>query len=300
MEHLTISSTGHGFNYLPEYYAASSGVFAQLGLTVTTRPCDPWTGVLEELASGVADISLGGLWVPAMYAGMARELVVVGQINARFPMFIVTREPVEEFDWNWMRGRTVLVPGFGGTAMYEFPAGVMREAGADLTATRFVRDLPSEMLVELFTAGLGDAIVADALTANKLHHSGVGFKSCALADAGGPMPNSVYYTRRENLDAVHDRLVLFLAGVRKGMTELTSGRGDPTSLIAVDWPDVPSEVTRTTFAELAANGTWSGTRTDPAACDRWVSILYDAGLVTRKVPLAEFVDMRAADAAELL
>ena len=207
MECLAVSATAHGLNYLPEYHAASSGLFGKLGLEVTARPRDPWTGVLDDLADGAADVALGGLWVPAMYAGKARDLVVVGQLNARFPMVVVTRASVADFEWAWMTGRTVLVPGAGGTAPYEFTAGLMREAGSPPAGTRFVRDLSSDMLTELFVKGLGDAILLDLLSATRLEERGAGNMTCRLADVGGPMPNSVYYVRRDRLEPVHDRFV---------------------------------------------------------------------------------------------
>ena len=107
MDRLVISATQHGVNYLPEYYAAAQGWFEELGLTVAAEPRDPWTGVLDDLADGSADLALGGLWGPAMYAGMGRDLVAVGQLNARFPMAVVTREPVEGFEWRLAQGRRV-------------------------------------------------------------------------------------------------------------------------------------------------------------------------------------------------
>ena len=59
----------------------------------TTTAKDPWTGVIEDLESGAADLALGGLWVPAMYAGSPRELTVVCQLNHQFPMAILLRHP---------------------------------------------------------------------------------------------------------------------------------------------------------------------------------------------------------------
>ncbi len=299
MDCLRISATAHGINYLPEYHAAARGWFGEAGLTVTAEPRDPWTGVLDDLADGSADLALGGLWGPAMYAGMGRDLVAVGQLNARFPMAVVTREPVEDFEWGWLRGRTVLVPGAGGTAPYEFTAGLMREAGVDPAGTRFVRDLSTAMLAELFTHGLGDALVADLMTATELRRQGAGFMSCRHADVGGPMPNSVYYTRRDRIEDLHDRLVRFLAGIRCAMAELTSGTVDTSDLLAAEWPDVDHEVLRDAAGELIVNGTWESIRIDPDASERWISILRDAGLVIRDVPYDLLVDTRAIDAAEL-
>lgn len=298
MDTLRISATGHGLNYLPEYVAARRGVFARLGIHVHARVCDPWTGVLDDLADGSADLALGGIWGPAMYTGLARNLISIGQLNARFPMALVTRTPVDGFDWNWMRGRTVLVPGAGGTAPYEFTAGLMRDASVDPAGTRFVRDLSASMLTELFECGLGDAIVTDVLGGTTLAHKGMGYLTCRLAEAGGPMPNSVYYARQDRLGELADRLVAFLTGIREGMTQLTSGNLDPTEVLAAEWPQADRAVLVDGAVELTSNGTWSGIRVDPDACGRWIGMLRTAGLITRDLAYDELVDNRAVDEAE--
>jgi NitT/TauT family transport system substrate-binding protein len=301
MDSLRISATAHWINYLPEYLAARSGAFARLGLQVVSRVCNPWTGVLDDLADGSADLALGGIWGPAMYAGMARNLITTGQLNARFPMALVTRMPVEGFDWSWMKGHTVLVPGAGGTAPYEFTAGLMREAGVDPAGTRFVRDLSADMLTELFKCGLGDAIVTDLLSGTALAHEGVGSIACRLADVGGPMPNSVYYGRRDRLGELDDRLVRFLTGIREAMEQLTSGsldRADLAEVLAAEWPQFDPAVLHDGAAELIANGTWSGIRVDPDACGRWVGMLRTAGLITKDLAYEDLVDNCAVDQAE--
>ena len=124
-----------------------------------------------------------------------------------------------------MKGRTVLVPGAGGTAPYVFTAGLMSESGADPAGTQFVRDLSSDMLTELFLGGLGDAIICDLLGANWLAYRGVGSQAQTLAGIGGPMPNSVYYVRRDRLAELRGRLVRFMAAIGRSMTILERGHG---------------------------------------------------------------------------
>jgi NitT/TauT family transport system substrate-binding protein len=294
VELLRISATGHGINYLPEYYAARTGAFARRHLKVEAQARDPWTGVLEDLATGAADVVLGGIWGPAMYAGKTRDLVTVGQLNGRFPMAVVTRDTVEEFDWGWMKGRTVLVPGAGGTAPYEFTAGVMRESGADPGDGRFVRDLSSEMLVELFEHGLGDAIVLDLLNATLVQSRGSGHISYRLADGGGPMPNSVYYMRRDRLGDLRPRLTAFLGGIQEAMAALNAG-ADSAPTLSLEWPDVPLDAMSQVVSELIASNTWSGIQVEPAACERWLSILRAGGLVGSDVSYSMLVDTSAID-----
>ena len=115
MDTLKIAATANGVNYLPEYLAGAAGLFTDAGLVVETTPKDPWTGVIEDLESGAADLALGGLWVPAMYAESPRELTVVCQLNHQFPMGILLRDPTPDFQLSDLVGRTLLAPGAGGT-----------------------------------------------------------------------------------------------------------------------------------------------------------------------------------------
>jgi NitT/TauT family transport system substrate-binding protein len=296
MDILRISATGHGINYLPEYYAAATGVFERRGLTVVATAHDPWDGVIHALDSGDADLVLGGIWGPAMYAGAGRDLVSIGQLNARFPKAIVTREPVEDFTWSWMTGRTVLAPGQGGTASYEFTAGVMREHGVDPAGTRFVRDLSTSMLREMYEHGLGDAFVADTITAVSMSRAGSGHVAHDFANAAGPMPNSVYYTDRSRLDEVRERAVALMAGIDEAMQALSAG-ADPTAVIAAEWPHGDQQALRESAAMLAANGTWSGSAIEPAALDRWVAFLHERGLSTKHASYEELVDASVVAAA---
>jgi NitT/TauT family transport system substrate-binding protein len=299
MHLLRISATAHGINYLPEYRASRTGIFARLGLEVRARARDPWTGVLDDLADGSADVALGGIWVPAMFAGRGRDLVAVGQLNGRFPMAIVTREPVAAFDWSWMTGRTVLVPGVGGTAPYEFTAGLMREGGCDPGGVKFVRDLSTGLLRELYENGLGDAIVADPLTATVLRLGGHGYMSCHLADVGGVMPNSVYYVQRERLAELREPIAALLEGVQEAMAALTAG-ASTDAVCAAEWPDGPAEALADAAHYLAGNGTWPGVRIERDGCERWFSILRERGLAGPAATYDALVDHTALDGADAL
>lgn len=300
MESLRISATAHTVNYLPEYYANATGAFANLGLEVTAQERNPWPGVLDDLVDGTADVGLSGLWVLAMYAGRARDLVAVGQLNARFPSILVTREPVLGFDWSWMEGKTLLVPGATGATPYHFAAGLLREAGSDPGDTFFLRDLSMGMLAELFEAGLGDAILADVVTALELNRRGAGELTSKLTTDAGPMPNSVYYVRRDRLESLRPRLVTFLGAIRQAMTALTSGTVQIADLLAAEWPTTDRQSLDRAASEFITSGTWSGIRVDPDSCQRMIQMFADGGLVRDNVGYDDLIDTSLLDAAELV
>jgi NitT/TauT family transport system substrate-binding protein len=288
---LHISATANGLNYLPEYLAEATGLFADAGLAVTARACDPWTGVLDDLASGAADIALGGLWVPGMYAGTPRELSVISQLNHQAPKAIVHRGAPSSFELGDLVGEVVLAPGIGGSAPYAVTAGLIREAGADPAGVTFLRDLSTPMFVELFRAGLGDAIVLDLVTALEVEASGAGTIVFRHLDGGGTMPNSVYYARTDRVEELRDRLTRFTAAIAAAMAALPgTPAGTIDGILAARWPGKDLGILREATRQMTGSSVWATVAIDPAASDRWMRMLAEAAMVRRAPRFDELTD----------
>jgi NitT/TauT family transport system substrate-binding protein len=295
---LNISATAHGLNYLPEYYADHLGLFADRDLEVTATAKDPWTGVLDDLDSGAADVALGGLWVPAMYAGTPRKLTVFAQVNHQFPKALVTRTAQPDFAWSDLVGKTVLAPGIGGSAPYAFTAGLIRESGVDPSTITFLRDLSTPMFVELFEAGRGDAIVLDHTNAEAMQHRGTGFIANDYSVTGGLGPNSVYYCRRDRLEELADRLVRFVSALGESMQLLKSVNvAELLPLLDAHWPSMPADVLERACERMLQSQTWETARIDQPATERWMRILFEESMVRSVPAFGDVVDMSIVDQA---
>ncbi|MEV4208176.1 ABC transporter substrate-binding protein [Nocardia salmonicida] len=300
MHELKISATAHGLNYLPEYFADDRGLFAAQDLTVTATAKDPWTGVLEDLDSGAADIALGGLWVPGMYWGTPRELTVFAQLNHQFPKALVVRGDAEGFGWADLVGRTVLAPGIGGSAPYAFTAGLIREAGVDPAAITFLRDLSTSMFVELFEAGLGDAIILDMTTAQILQDKGTGVIAIDYTEVGGLGPNSVYYLRTDRFEELADRLVRFTTALEQSMRQLrTVSLPQLEPLLTAHWPGIAAETLLRSCERIKSSRTWDTARIDADASDRWMRILAEEKMVSTAPAFTDLIDTRIVDSIDL-
>lgn len=296
---LNISATAHGLNYLPQYYADHLGLFADRDLSVTATAKDPWTGVLDDLDSGAADVALGGLWVPAMYAGTPRELSVFAQVNHQFPKALVTRTPNPDFTWSDLVGKTVLAPGIGGSAPYAFTAGLVRESGVDPRSITWLRDLSTPMYVELFEAGLGDAIVLDHTNAEAMQHRGTGVIVDDYTETGGLGPNSVYYCRTDRIEELSERLVHFTSALDESMRLMKSVTvAGLRPLLDEHWPGLPPEVLGAACGRMLNSHTWDTPRIDPAATDRWMRILFDESMVRSVPDFSDVVDTSIVDAVQ--
>lgn len=296
---LNISATAHGLNYLPQYYADHLGLFTDRELKVIATAKDPWTGVLDDLDSGAADVALGGLWVPAMYAGTPRALSVFAQVNHQFPKALVTRLSQPDFAWSDLVGKTVLAPGIGGSAPYAFTAGLIRESGVEPGSITFLRDLSTPMFVELFEAGLGDAIVLDHTNAEAMQYRGTGFIANDYATTGGLGPNSVYYCRSERMEELSDRLVRFTSAVGEAMQLMRSVTvAELKPVLEAHWPTTPPEVLENACRRMLHSQTWATPRIDRPATDRWMGILFDEKMVGAVPAFNNVVDTTIIDRAE--
>ncbi|KRD08689.1 hypothetical protein ASE48_09090 [Mycobacterium sp. Root265] len=296
MLQLNISATAHAPNYLPQYYADTLGLFSERGLQVNATAKDPWTGVLDDLDSGAADVALGGLWVPAMYWNTPRELTVFAQVNHQFPKALVTRSPRTDFGWSELVGATVLAPGIGGSAPYAFTAGLIREAGVDPASITFLRDLSTPMFIELFEAGLGEAIVLDLVNAEVLQERGTGYIAEEYTQTGGLGPNSVYYCRTDRFAELTDRLVAFTAALEESMQLMTSvDLADLHPLLEQHWPTTPAVPLRKACARMLGSHTWDTTRIDPAATERWMRILLDENMIRQAPSFDALVETTIVD-----
>ncbi|MGC9369940.1 MAG: ABC transporter substrate-binding protein [Paracoccaceae bacterium] len=294
-----IAATQVSPNYLPEYLADELGYFADEDLAVSILAPEPWTLVLDLLGEDRADAVLGGAWLPPIYRRV-KTYRIFAQLNARYPLALVTREPLKNGSWDSLRGGVVIVPSSGGPAAYMMFTGLLREAGIDPASFTFLRDLSHELYADLFAAGLGDAIVTYMLPARRLVAGGHGVLATSLDAVSGPMPNSVYYTTEEVLSR-DDRPQRFTRALHRAMRWIEANGTDNAPVRAVlrkKWPEEDPERLENIVRAFADNGLWrGGVAVDRAALHRWQRFIAEAGLLSEPVPFGGLVDTRQVDFA---
>ncbi|MCS4594585.1 ABC transporter substrate-binding protein [Brevibacterium sediminis] len=299
MEKFRIAATGHSVNYLPEYLGVEFGYFEEEGLSVDAIVPDPWTLVLDEINNGDSQAALGGIWVPSMYRDRGHVYEPFAQVSARCPLVLMAHAPDQEFDYMKTEGTTVLMPGSNGSSPGIFLKFVMTEAGVDVDAVNFVQDLSGAMLAELFSGGMGDYLLIDPVTATRLKRQGVAHIVTCLAESGGPVPWSVYYSDPTNgpstdakvgfvraLDRATQWLKAHEASELSGFLERTFPKANPADLVAhVD--------------ELRGWGMWETARINAESYARWQQGIADGHLIDKPLEYTAFVDGAIADRARI-
>lgn len=259
MNKFVIAATGLSMNYMPEYVAKEQGFFEEVGLDVESYVPAPWTQCLTDVNQGKAHVVVGGIWVPLVYMDRIQNYYSFAKIASRCPLVIVSRKKQsEDFSWQAMEGKRVLVSGGDGASHYLSVAGCAKEGGADTSKIRFIHDFSTSMIIEMFLGGFGDFIVLQPDMANKFIADGVAFPYCDLAVRGGVIPWSVYYGLESLFDDEDNLAGKFALGLQKGTTWLLENGGEGCeAIIRRNWPHVKLEDGIHTINQFCQGGMWT-------------------------------------------
>jgi len=293
LDEFRITATGHSLNYLPEYLATELGYFADEGLSVTATVPNPWTQVLDDLDRGSADAALGGIWVPSMYHRRGREYKAWAQVSARAPLAIVARgsQAGSHFSLEELLGRIVLVTGGNGASPFIYFRSVLGRARVAETDVTFVHDFATPMLSELFTGGMGDYLLVDVLTAEKVASSGIGKVVYYFAESTGAVPWSVYYSPLQKDGSLDSRAQRFARALARSMQWLLAHEAaELRPLFARLFPKADAGTLIQTVDRYRAWAMWGTPRIDPTAYEGWQRAITRAGLIEAPLPYDEIID----------
>ncbi len=107
---ITLNEVAHSIFYAPQYVALENGYFKEEGLDVTLVTGFGADKVMTALVSGDADIGFMGseASVYVYNEGASDYAVNFAQLTQRAGNFLVSRNNEPDFDWNNLKGKTVL------------------------------------------------------------------------------------------------------------------------------------------------------------------------------------------------
>jgi NitT/TauT family transport system substrate-binding protein len=297
VELLRVTASGAGASYLPHYLAHRLGLYAAEGLDVQTdAPGGAW--LARNLASGAAEVALGGIWRPLMYLGRGVTFKAFALLCIRNPQVLIGRAPMERFDWNNLRGMTVILPD-GAPSPGIFFSAILRGAGLESDAVRIIRELNRDELDMLFRAGLGDFFLAMPPLSEVLVDEGF-HVATTLADAGGAVPWSVFYALPEFLDRPDRPAARFARGLQGGLRWIAEHSPEETaSVCAADFPTVALDTLAGAIRRARASGLWpDSVRITEEPLLRWQHTIVASGLIDQPAPHSHVVDTRPAESLE--
>lgn len=111
-----LNEVAHSIFYAPMYVAIEEGYFAEEGIDLTLVTGFGADKTMTAVLSGEADIGfMGSESTIYTFTGGAQDYVVnFAQLTQRAGNFLVSREPIDQFSWEMLKGKDILGGRAGG------------------------------------------------------------------------------------------------------------------------------------------------------------------------------------------
>ena len=298
---VTLSEVAHSIFYAPQYAAIELGYFEEEGIDLTLINAGGADKVMTSLISGDAHIGFMGSEASIyVYAEGATDYVInFAQLTQRAGNFLVSRTPVEDFNWTDLIGSTVLGGRKGGMPQMVFEY-ILKKHGIDpATDLTIDQSISFGLTAAAFTGGDADYTVEFEPYATLLEQEGSGYVVASLGEASGYVPYTAYSAQKSYLEAHPDIIQGFTNAIQKGLDYVNSHSADEIAMvIAPQFPETDVDTIAIIVERYLAQDTWKeDTIFEESSFDLLQNILAEAGELPEKVPYEELVTTEFSKAA---
>ncbi|TCS96530.1 ABC transporter substrate-binding protein [Hazenella coriacea] len=286
----------HSLFYAPQYVAISKGFFAEEGIEIELSNGDGGDKTMTTLVSGQSDIVLvgveAGIYVTAR--SQNQSTVAFAQLTQTDGTFLVSRTPIDSFDWSMLKGKTLLGQRRGG--MPEMVSEyVQRKNGViphqDVT---IIQNVEFKNLGTAFAAGTGDFAQLFEPVASKLEKEGKGYIVASFGTDSGRVPYTCYLTKKSFLDQNPDLIKRFTRAIYKGQQWVETHSTEEITLVMKEhFPDTDPEILARVMDRYKKQGSYAThPQIDEAEYNHLLNVMQQSGELPKRVPFSQLIDTK--------
>ena len=262
---VTLNEVAHSIFYAPMYVAIEEGYFADEGINLELVTGYGADKTMTALLTDEADIGFMGseASVYTYLQGAEDYAVNFAQLTQRAGNFLVSRTPIDNFDWDMIKGAYVLGGRKGGMPqmVFEYILKMNQiDPDSDLTIDTSI-DFGSTAAA-FSGAKEGDAGYADFTVefephATSLETQGKGYIVASLGVDSGYVPYTAFSAKKSYLEKNPDTILSFTKALQKGMDYEASHSADEiASVIQPQFPETALSTITTIVNRYQSQDTW--------------------------------------------
>lgn len=240
LSHITVAEVAHSVFYAPQYVADKLGFFKEVGIDVEFVLTSGADNVMAAVLSGDADIGLSGSEATIyIYNGGEKDYVMTfAGLTQRDGAFLVSRNKIDNFNLNMLKGKTVIGGRVGGMPEMVFE-WVLREHGIDPEKDLNIdKSVAFPAMEGSFIGGNGDFVTLFEPNATNVEKNKFGYVVAYIGELGGNVPYTAYNARRSFINDNKGLIDKFSVAINKGLDYVYSHESREIAEILVDYfPD---------------------------------------------------------------
>ncbi len=288
-----VNEVAHSIFYAPQYVAYELGYFEEEGLDVSIETGFGADKTMTALLYGNADIGFMGSesTIYAYAEGASDYAVNFAQLTQRAGNFLVSRTNEKDFDWNSLRGKSVLGgrPGGMPEMILEY---ILKQKGIDPNEeVEIVQNIDFGLTSGAFSGGQADYTVEFEPGATALEDEGVGYVVASLGVESGYVPYTAYSAKKSYLEKNPDIIKKFKKAIERGLEYVAAHSSkDIAKVIAPQFAETDVDTICKIVDRYKSQDTWKRTTEfTEEAFDLLQDILISSGELKEKVPYSDLV-----------
>ena len=298
---VTLNEVAHSIFYAPMYVAIEEGYFMEEGIDITLVTGFGADKTMTAVLTDEAQIGfMGSESTIYTYAGGTEDYVVnFAQLTQRAGNFLVSREPIENFNWDMLKGKNVLGGRAGGMPQMVFEYILEKNNIDPATDVNINQSIDFGSTAAAFSGGDADFTVEFEPHATSLEKKGDGYVVASLGEDSGYVPYTAFSAKKSYIDANPQVIQSFTNALQKGMDYVQSHTPEEIAkVIAPQFAETDMDTLTTIVTRYHNQDTWKDNLIfDKDAFDLLQNILENSDVLEERVPYEDLVTTEFAEKA---
>ena len=298
---LQVSEVTRSVFYAPQYVAINNGFFEKENLKIELSTAQGADSVMTSVLSNQADIGFAGPEASIYVYNEGKEdyTQVFAQMTKKDGSLLVARNDTEEFNWQDLKGKTV-IPGRKGGVPYMTLEYVLRKNRINPDADLVLDDsIKFDLMAGAFASGNADYVTLFEPTASMTEKEQKGYIVASVGEAAGEIPYTAYFAKKSYIQNNEDIIQGFTNAIYKGEQWVKEHSAEEVAKVIQDFfPDTSIDMLAQAIQTYKDIDAWNNTPfLKEESFNRLQEVMTLAGELQNKVPYNEIVNNSYAEKA---
>lgn len=289
----------HSVFYAPQYAAISLGYFEEEGIEIELSNLQGADKVMSALLSNQIDVGFCGPEASIYVYNEGREDYpqVFAQMTQRDGSFLVGKEKVEEFDWNQLKGKTV-IPGRRGGVPYMTFEYLLKEKGLNPQNDLILDDsIQFSLMAGAFSGSNAEYVTLFEPTASMIEAEEKGYILASIGEETGDIPYTAYCAKSSYIAENEEIIEKFTKAISKGLKWVNEHTSEEIAELIVDsFPDTDVTMLASSIERYKSISAWKlSPSMTQESFERLQDIMEEAGELAKRAPYEKIVNNTFAD-----
>ncbi len=249
----------HSIFYAPQYAAIYEGYFEEEGIEIDLYNGGGADKVMTAVIAGQADIGFMGPEAAIYVYNEGREdhPVVFAQLTQKDGSFLVGREPEPDFEWESLKGTTIIGGRKGGMPAMALEYVLRNHGLVPNEDLEFLTNIQFDLMAGAFTGGTGDYVALFEPVGSALELEESGYIVASIGASAGNIPYTAYAANKSFIEKNEDLILRFTRAIYKGQQFVSENTPEKVAeTIKPAFPDSDLELLTKVIKRFKDQDTW--------------------------------------------